>query len=57
MMSAPLISNGGITMNRLLSSMVAFGVGAYAYKMADGKKMLTRRNMNKMRKRVMKNFS
>ncbi|MDQ0244558.1 YrzQ family protein [Priestia abyssalis] len=44
-------------MNRLISSMVAFGVGAYAYKMAEDRGMMTRRNMNKMRKRVMRSFS
>ncbi|MFC3883035.1 YrzQ family protein [Bacillus songklensis] len=44
-------------MNRLLSSMVAFGVGAYAYKVAEDRGMLTRRNMNRMRKRVMRAFS
>jgi hypothetical protein len=44
-------------MNRLLSSMVAFGVGAYVYKAAENRGMLTRRNMNKIRKRVMRAFS
>jgi hypothetical protein len=57
MMSVPLTFSGGIAMNRLISSMVAFGVGAYAYKMAEDRGMMTKRNMNKMRKRVMRSFS
>ncbi|MCM3002595.1 YrzQ family protein [Priestia koreensis] len=44
-------------MNRFLTSAVVFGLGAYAYKAADDRQMFSRRNMKKMRKRVMKSFS
>ncbi|MBY6085229.1 YrzQ family protein [Priestia flexa] len=41
-------------MNRIIPSVVAFGLGAYAFKMAGDREMFTKRNMKKMRKRVMK---
>ncbi|ADE71618.1 MULTISPECIES: YrzQ family protein [Priestia] len=41
-------------MGRIIPSVVAFGLGAYAFKMADDREMFTKRNMKKMRKRMMK---
>lgn len=56
--SAQLISNsflpGGRAMGRIIPSVVAFGLGAYAFKMVDDREMFTKRNMKKMRKRMMK---
>ncbi|MBM7701419.1 DUF3918 family protein [Priestia iocasae] len=43
-------------MNKIIPSMVAFGIGAYAYKVAEGRDLLTKRNMKRMRKRMMKTF-
>ena len=41
-------------MGRIIPSVVAFGLGAYAFKMADDREMFKKRNMKKMRKRMMK---
>ncbi|TYR82314.1 DUF3918 domain-containing protein [Priestia megaterium] len=41
-------------MNRIIPSMVAFGLGAYAFKVADGRDMFTKRNMKRMRRRMMR---
>jgi hypothetical protein len=46
-------------MNKVFSSVLALVVGLYAYnRVTDGQSdLFSKRNMKKMRKRVMKNFS
>ncbi|MBM6619690.1 YrzQ family protein [Bacillus suaedaesalsae] len=41
-------------MNRTMTTLVALGVGAYAYKMARGNNLMSNRTMKQLRKRVTK---
>ncbi|MFD1736689.1 YrzQ family protein [Bacillus salitolerans] len=39
-------------MNRTLTSLIAMGVGAYAYHKAQERNLMSNRNMKKLRKRM-----
>lgn len=41
-------------MNRAMTTLVALGVGAYAYKMARDNDLMSNRTMKKLRRRVSK---
>ncbi|MFZ3588270.1 YrzQ family protein [Bacillus sp. DJP31] len=41
-------------MNKAMTSLIALGVGAYAYRMAQQNDMMSSRTMKKLRKRVSK---
>ncbi|MFN2745122.1 MULTISPECIES: YrzQ family protein [Bacillus] len=43
-------------MNRTMTSLISLGAGALMYRMMSQNDMLNRRNMRKLRRRVMKMF-